>query len=147
MKNAFSLVELMIVVALLGILAAAAVPSLSGHATKAKSSAARENLFKLRQAIEVYAVQHNDVAPGYRRDNAASTPNENYFRSQLTRNSAYLNEIPKNPFNNSDRIKILVSGEIALQSTDYGWVYMPGTKEVRLNTTGTDGDGVTYFEY
>lgn len=65
MKKAFTLVELMIVVAVLGILAAIAVPAFQGHAARAKKSAAKDNLRMLRTAIGLYTSQHDNLTPGY----------------------------------------------------------------------------------
>ncbi|MHC4236894.1 MAG: type IV pilin protein, partial [Planctomycetota bacterium] len=49
----------MIVVTILGSLAAIVIPEFSGHIQKAKESAAKDNLRILRQAIERYAQDHN----------------------------------------------------------------------------------------
>ncbi len=67
-KYAFTLVEILIVVAILGILAAIVLPTFQDHVQQARESAAKDNLRILRNAIEVYAAQHNDVPPGYPND-------------------------------------------------------------------------------
>ena len=51
MKRAFTLVEILIVVALLGILAAIALPTFQDHIQQARESAAKDNLRILRNAI------------------------------------------------------------------------------------------------
>ena len=65
MKKAFTLVEILIVVAILGILATIALPTFQSHPQEAKESAAKDNLRILRNAIELFTAQHNDVPPGY----------------------------------------------------------------------------------
>jgi prepilin-type N-terminal cleavage/methylation domain-containing protein len=60
----FTLVELIIVVAILGILGAVALPTYQGHTAKAKVSAAKSNLHALRAQIELYKMQHEGVVPG-----------------------------------------------------------------------------------
>ncbi|RKY11715.1 MAG: hypothetical protein DRP65_03460, partial [Planctomycetota bacterium] len=50
MKKAFSLVELLIVVAILGILAAIVVPEFQTYTQQAKEAAAKDNLRILRNA-------------------------------------------------------------------------------------------------
>ena len=65
MRRGFSLVEILIVVAILGILAAIVLPEFQAHTQQAKEAAAKDNLRILRQQIELYAAQHNGLAPGY----------------------------------------------------------------------------------
>ena len=74
MKKSFTLVELLIVVAILGILAAMTLPILQGHITEAKESAAKDTLRIMRNAIEIYAAQHNGVPPGYPGDKTNLPP-------------------------------------------------------------------------
>ncbi len=60
----FTLVELLIVVIILGILAAIVIPQFSSSTTDAKESALDANLAAMRNAIELYRVQHNAIYPG-----------------------------------------------------------------------------------
>ena len=53
MKRAFSLVELIVVVVIIGILAAIAIPSFSRGAAGAGDSSVRGNLAVLRNAVEL----------------------------------------------------------------------------------------------
>lgn len=148
MKRAFSLVELMIVVAVLGILAAIVLPTFQGHVSEARQAAARENLHTLRAAIEFYAAQHNDVPPGYPDNDPSKQPGGLFFIVQL-RN--YLREIPENPFNSIRGVKIIgnnedfPTGHVLLDL--YGWIYKPATKTIKLNWEGTDEDGIAYLDY
>ena len=61
MKTGFSLVELIIVVAVLGIMAAIVVPQFQNQSTKAKEAVAKEGLRILRSAIELYTAQHSGI--------------------------------------------------------------------------------------
>ena len=61
--NAFTLIELLIVVAIIGILAAIAVPNFLNAQLKAKISRAQADLRSIRTAIEMYSVDHNEAVP------------------------------------------------------------------------------------
>jgi len=160
--SAFSIAELLIVVAVLGILAALVLPELQGHATEAKAAAAANNLHLLRAAIELYAAQHNAVAPGYfngvvtpwifpvqitgytsRNGNAAGQPGPQFPYGP------YLDEIPANSFNNKNSVNVLSDGEDFPAEADgsFGWIYKPATREIRLDAPGTDKNGTRYYDY
>lgn len=64
LQAGFTLVELLIVVIILAILAAVVIPQFSSSTTDAKESALDANLAALRNAIELYRVQHNAIYPG-----------------------------------------------------------------------------------
>jgi len=148
MKRGFSLVELMIVVAVLGILAAIVVPQFRSHATQAKEAVANDSLRILRSAIELYTARHSGVPPGYEGDDPATAPSSSNFYEQLVEGH-YLFKMPENPFNNLDTMEIIGNSE-AFPSTaagEYGWIYQPVTKTIRLDWPGTDKDGIAYIEY
>jgi type II secretion system protein G len=62
-QKGFSLIELLIVVAVIGILAAIAIPAYLGQQTKAKRHAAMENIQALSAAMEIYYQEHNNYGP------------------------------------------------------------------------------------
>jgi type IV pilus assembly protein PilA len=61
-KKGFTLIELMIVVAIIGILAAIAIPNFMNYQCKAKQSEAKSNLGAIRTAQEVYMAEHSTYA-------------------------------------------------------------------------------------
>lgn len=61
-KKGFTLIELIIVIAILGILAAIIIPRLSGVKDNAKVTANRENIQAIQKALESYHAQY-DVYP------------------------------------------------------------------------------------
>jgi len=63
-RRAFTLVELLIVVIIIGILAAVAIPQFGDSATDAKRSALDVDLSAMRSAIELYYHQHGSIYPG-----------------------------------------------------------------------------------
>jgi general secretion pathway protein G len=148
-RCAFTLVEILIVVAILGILAAVIVPEYKNYSQKAKESAAKENLQMLQTAIERYAVSHNGVPPGYPDNNPSLQPNQEVFLSQMTGPNKYLHEIPENPFNHLNTVAIILNDAAFRPSPDgtRGWVYKPQTKRIRVASPGVDSQGVKYYDY
>ncbi len=57
-RHGFTLLELVIVILILGIVAAIAVPRMSNQTSTAKDNAARQSLGILRNAIELYNAQN-----------------------------------------------------------------------------------------
>jgi prepilin-type N-terminal cleavage/methylation domain-containing protein len=90
-RNAFTLVELLIVVIIIGILAAVAIPQFGDSATDAKRASLDANLTTLRSALELYYHQHGSTYPGIIKthkagaaDPAAHSSTGDAFAKQLT---------------------------------------------------------------
>ncbi|MBC8442434.1 MAG: prepilin-type N-terminal cleavage/methylation domain-containing protein [Deltaproteobacteria bacterium] len=74
-NHGFTLIEILIVVMVLGILAMVIVPQITVSTQDAKVSTLQTNLSAMRNAIELYAVQHNGAYPGlYDGVTAGATP-------------------------------------------------------------------------
>lgn len=68
-KKGFTLVELIVVIAVLGILAGIAVPKYSGMKAKAYQAVDEETVMNLSHAMELYYAEHNE----YPQDTTAAT--------------------------------------------------------------------------
>ncbi len=164
-KRAFTIVELLIVVSILGIMAAIMVPYFRDHVNNAKENTAKENLRLLRSAIQLYAAQHNDSPPGYDQGNK-DAPNHVAFILQLclTSNKSsqtsvtrlpgydfgpYLSTYPRNIFNNNWVILMLGDDENFPQTAPnlYAYIYKPSTRQIRIDYPGKDSEGVRYYDY
>ena len=64
-QNAFTLVEILVVVLLLGILATIIIPQISVSTDDSKLSTLKSNLTQLRSSVELYYYQHNNTYPGH----------------------------------------------------------------------------------
>ena len=74
-RSGFSLVELVVVVLILGVLAAIAAPRYFNSAKNATDNSVRSNLSLIRSAIEKYAADNNGVLPGQSDDLAGDLVN------------------------------------------------------------------------
>ncbi len=68
MQRGFTLVELLVVVAILGILATVAVQNITGHIDKTNVTAAQTNVRTIDDAITTYATSHKGKLPNDLKD-------------------------------------------------------------------------------
>lgn len=130
--RAFTLVEILIVVVILGILAALVIPQFSSAAAMSRENSIRMDLHRMRAQIEIYRQQHNSTPP--------SLAN---FADQMTKSSTadgdtaevgtsgyrfgpYIQSVPLNPTTNTRTVS-----EGAVGSS--GWYYNETTGDFRAN--------------
>lgn len=168
MKRArgFTLVEILIVVVLLGVLAAIVIPAVGNSATSARETTLSMDLSLLRRFIPVYTSQHGEVPPGYPGGDLSAMPTEDAFVAQATLSSdsggqtaargtpgfrlgPYLSNIPVNPFNKLDTVEVLGDDADFPATADnaHGWIYKPASGEIRPGNAGTDDGGTAYYAY
>jgi len=121
----FTLVEILIVVVILGILAAIVIPQFTDASTQARESSMCSDLQMMRSQIELYKVQHRDTLGGITDGAtfiarmttwtdidgtilAAATPGVSF--------GPYMQKVPVNPFNNALAADN-VNGSVAIDGT------------------------------
>ena len=120
-KSGFTLVEILIVVVILGILAAIVIPQFSDASTEAKYSSLASNLQMLRAQIELYKIQHNDTPPTLASFSAQLTGQTDVNGNAGTDFGPYMRDIPVEPFTNDATVS-------AAGAT--GWNYTESTGEI-----------------
>ena len=113
--SGFTLVEILIVVVILGILAAIVIPQFTNASESAKSSSLQSQLQTIRSQLELYQVQHNGNYPAAGGNGAAAGDLPTW--AQMTTKTdvdgvavaagadgfgPYLQQCPTNPFVNSN---------------------------------------------
>jgi general secretion pathway protein G len=97
----FTLLELMIVMAIMGVLITIAQPSLKQSIIRAREAVLKEDLFQMREAIDQYYA-----------DNGKYPPTLNDLINLQERSKSYLREIPKDPFTSAaDWITVTADSE------------------------------------
>ena len=165
-RRGFTLVELVIVIAILGILAMYALPKYQGIVEEARSSEARAQLGAFRSALGIYYAKHHGVYPDYGTVNTAS--NNVLFaegvipKVQITVSGSV--ETSNDVTNDGDGDGTVDSSNIG-KDANGGWIYDDGSKidasnggayskaDVRLNSTDVDPadsnktDQLKWYEY
>lgn len=149
MSHGFTLIELMIVVAIIGILAAIAIPQFANLVSKSQEGATKGNLGTIRSALSIY---YGDSEGWYPTVAGAATN-----LTTLTLGSRYLQSVPNDnlPKTTNNVGHSSVSTEVdGVASTDVGgWLYDNGGAtsstwgKVVVNCSHTDLRGNAWSGY
>jgi general secretion pathway protein G len=134
----FTLVEILIVVVIIGILAAIVIPKFSGASATTRDTAAQTTLQYVRGQIELFKGQHGGIPP-------QTTGMWNLLRSPTsttetavanptgTKFGPYFNAVPVNPWNNNTGVST------AATDTAAGWYYTANVTDYDFRIRNVDG--------
>ncbi len=126
-SRGFTLIELMVVMAIISVLLAIALPIYQKSIMRAKESVLRNNLFTLRTMIDEYTID-KQKAP----DTLQTLVSEGYLR-----------QVPQDPITNSDQ-----TWRVIMEDTPVGGsTASPGVFDVKSGSDKTALDGTLYSDW
>ena len=121
-KKGFTLVEILIVVIILGILAAIVVPQFTEASSDAKLSNLTTNLQSVRAQLELYRLHHNGSYPANITDGLTKKSDADGTINASGAYGPYMQQFPANPFIDTAADAVKTDG-----SAGAGWSYTPAT--------------------
>ena len=133
--RAFSLLELVLVIFIMSIIGAIALPRFSSASENTKKSALIKANISLQNAIDHYTAEHEGLLPHFKVDDVRN------LRKRLTQTTTidgtlkkngiygpYLDSIPTNPYNGLNTVR---SDGVAPGKGTHGWRYDRETGEIQ----------------
>ena len=127
LESGFTLIELMVVVTLIVVLSSAALVGYRNSVQVAREGVLRDDLFKMRDAINQYYADKNQYPP-----TLESLVSEGYLRA-----------IPKDPITNSST----TWQEVPAEPDPNNPTASPGVYDVKSGAEGTGLEGTPYSDY
>lgn len=143
----FSLIELVIVVVIIGIIGAIAIPRMSRGTAGASESALKGDLAVLRNAIDLYAAEHNGSFPAHativdeltKLSKADGSIDDGTGKAGGFIFGPYIRKIPPLPVGTKSGATTFADGDSAAEGAGtQGWWYKASTGEVKSNLAGTE---------
>jgi general secretion pathway protein G len=127
LQGGFTLIELMVVMAIISVLLAIAVPVYQKSIIRAKESVLRNNLFTIRNMIDEYTID-KQKAPESLQDLVSE---------------GYLRQVPQDPMTNSDQTWKTIMEETPVSGSSG----TPGLYDIRSGSDKKALDGTNYADW
>lgn len=149
-RGGLSLIEVIIVIIIIGVLAAIVIPRFSPATNTAVEAALAANIRIITDATDRYTAEHNARGPDRDASGNLDNDGEAFVRRLLERTDLngklvadgpygpYLHKFPVNPINGKDTLRV---GPPAAGANTHGWHYERASGEVRSD----DGEGYATF--
>ena len=126
-QSGFTLIELMVVMAIISVILAISIPIYQKSIVRAKESVLKNNLFTLRTMIDEYSVDKQKAPESL----------------QALVSEGYLRQIPQDPITNSDQTWRIVMEDQPVGGTNNP----PGVFDVKSGSDKTSLEGTPYAEW
>lgn len=117
----FTLVELMIVIAIIGILAAVLYPSLTGYLEKTRDTKRQSDVRAISQAVSQYYSDRNTF-PGKIDTVCPDEIKDEIANANANTGSQYMKSLPKD-----DKMKVITTGTTCTSGYGYKWIKKDAT--------------------
>jgi type II secretory pathway pseudopilin PulG len=156
--SGFAVLEVLLIVVVLGVAAAAILPRLAVHDEQALADELRRNLDTLRKQIDLYAQDHGGQFPSW-----GSTDPQSFDDAMLLSSDPdgttgdvgtkpfgpyLISQVPANPYTGGRRVRFVADVPTAPtdDSREFGWLYDPARGRIKANVTGSTPDGTPLDE-
>jgi general secretion pathway protein G len=138
-RRAFTLIEILLVVVILGILGALVYPQFANARADAADKAARTQLQSLRSQIEMYKIQHGGALPDLI-TNWNPMINATVYNNKTV--GPYLPRAPKNNFNNLSSVVDGDGTNPAASAAGFVYDYAGGAGTGKIMATANDSTSI-----
>jgi general secretion pathway protein G len=149
-RKAFTLVEILIVVIILGILAAIVIPQFTNASSDARNSSLASTLQTLRSQIELYKLQHGDTLPNLLTSGSGWAPftGTTSYGNPAQTFGPYMQATPSNPENGFSTVidSTAAPGATVASGTGFVFDYNGGNGSGEIYGTSDTG-GTTVAPY
>jgi general secretion pathway protein G len=135
----FTLMEILIVVLILGVMAAIVIPQFASASADTKKSSLSASLNTLRTQIEFYMLQHGELPPALTGSDWSALTDQSTYRGETC--GPYMTGAPVNQLNGKSDVLVVaadVVGGQAVAATDMGFIYNPTTGKIWATNTLQD---------
>ncbi|MBU2652466.1 MAG: prepilin-type N-terminal cleavage/methylation domain-containing protein [Bacteroidetes bacterium] len=129
-QKGFTLIELVIIIVILGILAAVAIPKYQDLSGEAREAAARSSLGSLRSGITIFYANQAVKTGSAVWPSVAEVRTSGTVMAQAVPSNPFQTAVPDSVLDGTGQIKGTVMGAAG------GWVYNPTTGEIWMNSDG-----------
>ena len=141
----FTLIELMIVVAIIGILAALALPKFAQLVEKSREAATKGNLNSMRSAISIYYGDKEGIYPGIL--DCSATSDFSKYLETIPPVKATHSGIGSGTVDSPSGTMVLGTTDEDIDAAGSGWRYNANNGHIFVNSNVTDSKEMPYSTY